>query len=100
MRIFLLLLLGACVSESAVRGKLYMHDGIPAQYCAEMPALRELGIYRVVKCPNTKIRGCENGEPDYEEILPYCSERIKKFLSADRVDVDEWLRKATRPGRR
>jgi hypothetical protein len=92
-----LLLLSACVSEQAIRGELYMNDGLPADICARYPEIRVYGAYRVVKCPNKKIRGCEQGQPDYEEVLPYCSQRIRTFLSADRIQVEAWIKQATRP---
>ena len=83
----MLLLLVACVSEQSVRGKLYLNDGLPKELCDKYPELKEFGAYRIVS--DTE-----------EELLPYCSERIKNFLSADKVYVEEWLKQATRPGRR
>jgi len=94
---FSLFFLCACVSEQQVRGQLYQNDGLDAEFCSAHPEIQMKGIYRVVKCPNITVRGCENGEPDYEEVLPYCSIRIKDFLSADRVFIEQWLKQATRP---
>ena len=92
-----LLFLCACVSEQQVRGNLYQNDGLDAEFCAAHTEVQMKGIYRVVKCPDTTVHGCENGEPTYEEVLSYCSPRIIEFLSADRVYVEDWLKQATRP---
>lgn len=83
MKFLILFLLCACVTQQEVRGQLYLNDGLPKELCDAHPELKEYGVYRVVE--------------DHEEMLPYCSNRIKEFLSADRVYVEEWLRRATRP---
>lgn len=93
----LILCLSACVSEQQVRGQLRQNDGLPTDLCSRYPEIKVYGIYRVVKCPNKETHGCEQGQESYEELLPYCSERIKRFLSADRDQVAEWLKQATRP---
>jgi hypothetical protein len=97
MRLLYLLLLTACVSEQQIRGELYINDGIPTHLCTAFPLIKQYGIYRVVKCPNKTIVGCKNGEKEYEEVIPYCSNRIKKFNSADMIQVNEWIKQATRP---
>lgn len=82
--IIFLLLFTACVSEKEIRGQLYINEGIPKELCDKYPEIKEFGVYRVIS-------------ETEEELLPYCSNRIKKFLSADRVYVEEWLKQATRP---
>jgi len=93
----IVLFLSGCVSEQAVRGNLYMHDGLPYNFCAQFPEVKNYGIYRVVKCTDTAVVGCEQGQADYEEVIPYCSPRVKNFLSADKVHVEEWLRNLRKP---
>jgi hypothetical protein len=93
----LVLFLSACVSQQEVRGNLWQHDKVPAEVCEKAPELKVLGIYRVVKCPNVQVHGCENGEESYEEVISFCASRIEDFLSADKVYVEDWLKKATRP---
>lgn len=83
----LLFLLVGCVSEQEVRGKLYQMERIPEDICVKYPEIREYGIFRVIS-------------ETEEEYIPYCSNRIQRHLSADRVHVEEWLRKATKPGRK
>jgi hypothetical protein len=84
LRYLFLLLLSACVSQQEVRGKLYQLDRIPADLCEKFPELKEFGAYRVIS-------------ETEEELLPFCSERIKQFLAADRVYVEAWLKQIRKP---
>ena len=84
MRYLFLLLLCSCVSQQEVRGRLYQMDRIPVDLCDRYPELKEYGIYRVIS--DTE-----------EELLPFCSERIKQFLAADRVYVEAWIKEIRKP---
>ena len=103
MRILLLALLSACTltrgQVEQIRGELWQNDGLAPEVCARNPELWYEGIYRVVKCPNRQIDGCRNGEDTYEEFISYCSKRIKTMITADRIRVEEWLRRASRATR-
>ena len=95
-----ILLLGvlvqACVTRQQVESEIYMNDGLPLELCERVPELRQYGIYRVVKCVDSRPE-CSHGEEFYDELLPYCSLRIKEFLSADRVQVEKWLNEISKP---
>lgn len=84
MKYLFLFLLCSCVSQSEVRGKLYQMDRIPVDLCEKYPELKEFGIYRVISDTD-------------EELLPFCSERIKQFLAADRVFVESWINQIRKP---
>jgi hypothetical protein len=97
VKLFIILLaLTACVTRPQVEAELYQNDGIPAAVCDQNPILKGYGVYRVVPCPNLQVHGCENGETGYQEVIPYCSQRIKTMLSADQVRVVEWLNQLTK----
>lgn len=95
-KLLLLLLLSACVTRQQVEAELWMNDGIPKYICDQKPELYNFGIYRVVPC-RPEVLDCQHGEPSYQEYLPYCSNRIKEFMSADRRNVIDWLAQLTRP---
>lgn len=90
-------ILSGCVSRQEVEGNLWLSDRIPQSLCDKNPQLKSLGVYRVVKCTNRKVVGCENGEPDYEEVISYCAKRIEQFINAERVYVEKWLKALGRP---
>jgi len=103
-RLSLLFLLGACTltqkQAEAIRGELWQHDQIPMEVCLKVRELGTLGIWREVSCKgNTLIPDCRNGEETYEEFISYCSKRLPTFGAAEWVNITDWLKKATRPGK-
>lgn len=91
------LFLSNCVTRSQVEGELFFLDQLPSSACAQNPELRTIGIYRVLKCPNQTVAGCEQGEESYIEGISYCSVRMKEFLSASKVNVESWLKQLSKP---
>lgn len=85
------------MTRKEIEGELWLNDAIPADVCAQNPSIQAYGVYRVVKCTSVQVHGCEHGEPFYEELLPYCSARVKSMLSADRDKVEGWLEQLSRP---
>jgi hypothetical protein len=99
MRFVFLLLLGACTltkeQAAKIQGELWQLDKLPPHIC-NVANIKQYGVYRVQKCPNKTIVGCEGGQKEYEEFISYCANRIDRMSAADDVRIAEWLRAATK----
>lgn len=95
-KLIFLFALAGCVSKQEIEANLYQIDRIPAELCTT--EIQKYGIFRVVDCtPQSEVPECKNGAKNYQEYIPFCSERMNEFLAADKIKVAEWLRQITRP---
>ena len=88
----------SCTTREEVEADIWLNDKLPARICGPEGELWNYGVYRKVECKyKPEHKYCQNGEKYFQEFIPYCSNRMKSFLSMDKVDANRWLEKLTRP---
>lgn len=72
---------------------VWLHEQIPAEVCARVPELNDIGIYRKVKCTDAARKAglCAPGAKTYEEFIPYCNVAVKKQISMHENQFKKWI---------
>lgn len=77
-------LLGCVTTRNDVRKEIkafvFLHDRLPSKLCAEVPELRNYGLYRKLN----------NGQ---EEFVSYCKKEVTEYLGFWNKDVETILDK-------
>jgi len=76
-----------------VDADVWLHEVVPPEVCEAAPALKDLGVYRKVRCTDAaRVAGlCGPEDKYYEEFISYCTPQIEKHISMVSGDFKKWI---------
>ena len=96
MRLILsLLFLASCVTKQEIDAALFVHQQIPEEICEREPALKKIGIFRVVDCNDMlrQIGVCKPDQLTVREKLSYCKYEVIRYFAIKDSELAEILKK-------
>jgi len=91
-----LLLLASCISRRDIDAVVWVHDQVPSEICRREPKLEDLGVYRKVNCTPqlVEVGICKPNQRTKVEFVSLCQSEIKQYLSIEKRELEEILKKA------